>query len=143
MVGKKETHKHDPNGYGSKISLLSRLVLVLNSPLILSIRCRHPILINFEVNGERYQKIRRVFGQGWGEYRGAINIITKYIGGSYIYRDHIGDPGNRVPLNIVPAKEQRRALKILNDKIFDKNAFSFSPDVLNKLLPERFWNFRI
>ena len=99
------------------------------------------ILKNFEVNGERYQKIRRVFGQGWGEYRGAINVITKYIGGSYVYRDHIGDPGDRVPLNIVPAKEQRRALKILNDKIFDKNAFSFSPDVLNKLLPERFWNF--
>ena len=99
------------------------------------------ILKNFEVNGERYQKIRRVFGQGWGEYRGAINVITKYIGGSYVYRDHIGDPGDRVPLNIVSAKEQRRALKILNDKIFDKNAFSFSPDVLNKLLPERFWNF--
>ena len=99
------------------------------------------ILYNFEIDGGRYQKIRRVFGQGWGEYRGAINIITKYIGGSYIYRDHIGDPGNRKPLNIVSASEQRRALKILNDKIFHKDAFSFSPDLLNKLLPERFWNF--
>ena len=99
------------------------------------------ILYNFEIDGERYQKIRRVFGQGWGEYRGAINIITKYIGGSYIYRDHIGDPGDRIPINLVSAIEQRRALQILNDQIFHKDAFSFSPDLLNKLLPERFWNF--
>tara|TARA_Y100001935_G_C17310496_1_gene515682 strand:- start:1890 stop:4514 length:2625 start_codon:yes stop_codon:yes gene_type:complete len=100
------------------------------------------ILNNFEVEGEQYQKIRRVFGQGWGEYRGAINVITKYIGGSYIYRDHIGDPGNRQPLNIVPASQQRKALQLLNDKIFHKDAFSFSPELLNKLLPSRFWNFR-
>ena len=76
------------------------------------------LLDNFEIEGKRYQKLRRVFGQGWGEYRRAVSTATKFVGGSYIYRDHIGDPGDRIPFNLVPASEQRRAMQILNNHIF-------------------------
>ena len=100
------------------------------------------LLNNFEIEGNRYQKLRRVFWQGWGEYRRAVFTTTKFIGGSYIYRDHIGDQGDRIPFNLVPASDQKRALQILNDHIFHKDAFGFSPELLNKLMPERLGTFR-
>lgn len=96
---------------------------------------------NFEMDGERYQKMRLAFSQGLTEYALAGMNIARYIGGIHSYRDHVGDPNGRIPFEVVPAEEQRSALKFLTDNIFAKNAFQFSPDLLNKLAAERFWDF--
>lgn len=96
----------------------------------------------FEKKGQRYQKFRLVFGQAIGEYAIAAATVPKFVGGIYMYRDHIGDPHGRVPFRVVSAEKQRQALKFLNERIFAPDAFSFSPDLLNKLVPERFWDFQ-
>ncbi len=96
----------------------------------------------FEKKGQRYQKFRRVFSQGLGEYLLAALTIPRYIGGLYMHRDHIGDPGGRPPFEVVPAEKQRAALTFIIDRLFAEDAFQFSPDLLNKLAPERFWDFQ-
>jgi hypothetical protein len=95
----------------------------------------------FEKKGERYPRLRQIFLAGINEY--AITGLTaaKFIGGIYHRRDHIGDSGNRLPLEVVPAEQQRSALKFLIDTYFSPNSFSFDPDLLNKLAPERNWDF--
>ena len=96
----------------------------------------------FEKTGEKYSKIRRVFGRGLRHYLGAARNIAKYIGGIHHSRHHIGDPGGDNPFSIVPAKKQREALNFILKNILAENAFNFDPDLLNKLAPEREWDFK-
>jgi hypothetical protein len=95
----------------------------------------------FETPGEQYQKLRRVFGQGIGEYRTAVRNVTKYIGGLYHRYDHVGDPGGRVPYEPVPAAKQREALDFLARQIFAPNAFEIPSSLMNKLATERLNDF--
>lgn len=96
---------------------------------------------HFEKDGERYPKLRQVFFQGINEYALAGLTASKFIGGIYHRRDHIGDPGNRPPFEVVPAKKQREALDFLVKTFFSPNSFGFSPELLNKLAPDQQWDF--
>ena len=95
----------------------------------------------FEKPGNRYQKLRQVFNQGIWQYYGAVFTVTKHIGGIYHSRDHVGTPHSRVPFDPVSFAKQREAFKFLKTHIFGPEAFSFSPELLNKLAPERFMDF--
>ncbi len=95
----------------------------------------------FEKGGGRYPKFRRVFNRGFDQYRVAVMNVTKFIGGIYHRRDHIGDPNGRVPFEPVPAVKQREALEFLIENVLSRDAFDFPPRLLNKLAPERFWDF--
>tara|TARA_Y100001968_G_scaffold207396_1_gene190596 strand:+ start:1797 stop:4421 length:2625 start_codon:yes stop_codon:yes gene_type:complete len=96
------------------------------------------LLVNFEKEGERYPKLRSVFWAGMSEYYGASRNIPKFIGGIYHSRHHIGQKSNVLPMTVVDPNDQRRALNFLLDNILASNAFSFEPDFLNKMAPERY-----
>ncbi len=100
------------------------------------------LLNKFEVSGGTYQKIRSVFSQGIGEYMYAGRSATKFIGGINFSRNHIGDFSQQSPFTIIDSKSQREALDFILVNYFDKNAFNFSPELLNKLAPERKEDFR-
>ncbi|MCB0277736.1 MAG: zinc-dependent metalloprotease [Calditrichaeota bacterium] len=99
------------------------------------------MLDTFDEDGERYPRLRRVFSQGISEYALAALTVTKFVGGLYHHRDHIGDPGNRPPFEVVPAGKQREALNFLCETYFRPNSFEFDPRLLNRLAPERNWDF--
>ncbi|MCB0833493.1 MAG: zinc-dependent metalloprotease [Bacteroidetes bacterium] len=96
---------------------------------------------NFETKGQRYQKLRMVFGQAIREYFLASATVSKFVGGMYHRRDHVGDPNGRLPFEPVPAEKQLAALTFINTHILGPEAFRFSPDLLNKLASERFYDF--
>jgi hypothetical protein len=91
--------------------------------------------------GQRYSRYRVMFSQGMREYSYGGSIVSKFVGGVYHRRDHVGDPGGRLPFEPVPAATQRRALKVLADRIFSEKAFQFPPDFLNKIAPEMMPDF--
>ena len=96
------------------------------------------LLNNFEKDGDRYPKIRNMFYEGLWEFYGASRNVSKFIGGIYHSRHHIGQYENyETPLKVVESKKQRNALYFLINNILDKDAFAFSPNLLNKLAPER------
>lgn len=99
------------------------------------------LLEKFEIHGGRYQKIRSVFSQGIGEYINAGISSTKFVGGIYFNRNHIGDVGQQNPFVVVDANKQRETLDFLSEYFFDQDAFNFDPDLLNKLSPERHEDF--
>ena len=94
-----------------------------------------------EKQGEGYQVLRRSFNGALGQTGQALFMASKYIGGVYHYRSHVGDPGSKLPFEPVPVEQQRQALQLLRDNLFAPTAFKFSPQLLNKLQNERFINF--
>ena len=94
-----------------------------------------------ERQGEGYQVLRRSFNSALGQSGQALFLASKYIGGVYHYRSHVGDPGNRLPFEPVPAERQKQALQLLSENLFAPAAFQFKPQLLNKLENERFINF--
>jgi len=97
---------------------------------------------HFETDGAQYSKLRRIFGRGLRQYYSASRNIAKFIGGIYHSRHHVGDPGGKNPFKVVTAEKQRTALDFLLKKILAEDAFNFDPDLLNKLAPERDWDFK-
>jgi len=91
--------------------------------------------------GEGYQVLRRSFNVAFGQEGYGLLLASKYIGGVYHYRDHVGDPGNRLPFHPVPAAKQKEALELLREHLFSPGAFRFSPQLLNKLASTRFTDF--
>ena len=99
------------------------------------------VVDKFERKGERYQTLRRVFGWGFRPYWMGATNVSRYIGGIHHHRDHVGDPGGRVPLQPVSPARQREALDFLVEHVFGPGAFRWKPQLLNKLAPERWTDF--
>jgi len=89
------------------------------------------------ISGEGYQIMRRAMDGSLTEYSRALLTVSKYVGGIYHYRDHVGDPNGRVPYVPVPAAKQREALEFLRTYAFSEKAFHLPPGLLDRLAIER------
>ena len=87
--------------------------------------------------GEGYQRTRMAFGVLLQQYGNAAHLISNFVGGEYMHRDHRGDPNGRDPLEPVKGDKQREALTFLEQHLFSDQAFQFSPQLLRRLAPDR------
>ena len=87
--------------------------------------------------GEGYQKTRQGFGVVLREYGNGAHLISKFIGGVSMNRDHVGDPNGRDPFVVVPPQKQREALRFLEQHILTDRPFRFSPKLLRRLGSDR------
>src|ERR1700733_4104373 len=87
--------------------------------------------------GEGYQIMRRSMDASLHEYFRGLLTVSKYVGGIYHYRDHVGDPNGRVPYVPVPAAKQREALEFLRTFAFSEKAFQLPPGLLDRLAIDR------
>ncbi|MBD2354106.1 zinc-dependent metalloprotease [Tolypothrix sp. FACHB-123] len=102
----------------------------------------------YPVAGESYSDLSDRFGSVLGNYFQNIFYTTKYIGGQSFYRVHAGElPSKagvrqrRLPFEPVPVEKQRQALETLQKYVFAEDAFNFSPELLNKLAPSRWYHW--
>lgn len=91
--------------------------------------------------GEGYQRLRVAFGMLINEYGDAAFLVSNFVGGEYIHRDHRGDPNGRDPFVPVKGAKQREALKFLQDHILNEKPFQFSPELLRRLAAERWMHW--
>ena len=70
------------------------------------------------------------------EYYKTSRIVSKFIGGIEHSRHRVGETED-APLIVIPADDQRKALHFLDKNIFSSEPFTFSPELLSKLAPER------
>jgi len=94
------------------------------------------ILDDTMIDGKSYNHIKNKFQQGLYEYFRASRQIYKFVGGVYFSRHHIGDL-EKDPFVVVDAKDQRRAIDLLDKYIFSSDFFEFPAELLNKLAPTR------
>ncbi len=95
--------------------------------------------------GERYHRLREATTALLMERYRSLQPVTKTVGGMYVARDHKGTPDARPPFRPVSADEQQQAVDLLVETAFAPDAFSFEPERLNKLAPNRrsYWQIPV
>jgi hypothetical protein len=87
--------------------------------------------------GEGYQRARHAFDMLLMQYGDAAYLVSNFVGGEYVHRDHRGDPNGRDPLEPVKPAKQREALKFLREHILTDAPFHFPPQLLRRLAADR------
>jgi hypothetical protein len=90
--------------------------------------------------GENYWRFTRYFNGMLNYYGRSALVVSRYVGGLHIKGNHRGDPGEKPPLVPVSAADQTRALRLLRQYIFSRDAFNFPKDVYLKLAPNPYPN---
>jgi hypothetical protein len=90
-----------------------------------------------------YPVLRRTMDGLLEQYGIGLGMAVKYVGGSYQYRDHRGQPGRRDAVQPVAAVKQREALDFLAERAFAVDAFSVSPKLLDRLAPDRWQHWGV
>lgn len=89
---------------------------------------------------EGYAGVRAAFQDALKRYLDTLSTPLRFVGGEYTTRAHEGDQTQRVPFTPVEKSKQMEALNVLDKYLFNSQAFSFSPEFLSKLAPERQMN---
>lgn len=95
------------------------------------------LMEKFAEPGKGYQQLRRMFGVVLNEYRMALLLTARHVGGSEFTRSYKGDANAKPPFTVVTPKQQREALALLKRHAFTDAAFQFPPELLNSLAPDR------
>ncbi len=91
--------------------------------------------------GEGYQRARQAFNLLLGQYGNGAYLVSRFVGGEHMNRDHRGDPNGRDPFIPAKAGKQREALKFLQEHILTDKPFQFSPQLLRKLAADRWMHW--
>ena len=91
------------------------------------------------VGDDGYNELRVMFDSVFGYYVQQVMNATLYVGGESFNRSRPGDPQGKLPFVPIALSQQREALATLDKYVFAPDAFSFAPELLNKLAPSR-WN---
>lgn len=94
---------------------------------------RGRILDKFVKDGDSWAKARRGYELTLNLQTRASSMMANWIGGAFVYRDKKGDPGDRPPVEVVPAEQQRAALKFVIDNSFNDTAYGLTPKLLERM----------
>ena len=87
--------------------------------------------------GDSWAKTRDAYEMTLSLQLRAVSNMLRWVGGAYIYRDKKGDPNGRLPIEVVPAKKQRDALKFVIDNSFRDDSFGLTEDLLKRMTVDK------
>ena len=91
----------------------------------------------FNEPGSTYTELKATFDSLLRDKGRFAESIAIQIGGVYSNRLVVGQESGMTPFEVVPYKEQKRAMKALNEYLFANDAFVFSPEILKLLQSEK------
>ncbi len=91
----------------------------------------------YGTEGESYQELHDAFLILATQFARSANTISRYIGGVYVNRAMVGQPGATTPFVPVSLSDQERAMAALRRYVFAPNAFAGSADLYNHLRQQR------
>jgi len=93
--------------------------------------------------GERKEQPRHyllaAYGMVMSEKARNMLYVSRVPTGEYFNRNRIGDADAKPPIELLDPKQQRQAIKLLSETIFNDKYFPSDPDLLNQLVPSRDW----
>ena len=91
---------------------------------------RKTILDKFVEDGDSWGKARKGYLMSLGLQTRATTMMSNWLGGTFVNRDKKGDPKDRKPIVVVPAKQQREALDFVLENVFLDEAYGLTPELL-------------
>ena len=92
--------------------------------------------------GLSYHELRDAYIVMLAQIGRSITVLSRHIGGVYINRSVVGQPGATTPFVPVPLEQQQRAMQGLNAHLFSPEAFAGSAELYSHLQEQRrLWNF--
>jgi hypothetical protein len=88
----------------------------------------------FTHSGDTHDAQEQAFFTGWRQLARCVAVANHYVGGEFVSRAHIGDPGAPTPLTAVSRTEARRAFDVLDRRLLGASAFSYSPQTLRQMV---------
>lgn len=98
---------------------------------------RGRILENFVKDGDSWAKARRGYELTLSLQTRAASMMANWVGGAFVNRDKKGDPGDRPPVEVVPAEQQRAALRFVIDTSFHDDAYGLTPKLLERMSADK------
>lgn len=94
---------------------------------------RGRLLDKFVKEGDSWARARRGFELTLALQMRSVSMMSNWIGGAFVHRDKKGDPGDRPPVEVVPAAQQRAALEFVIDTTFRDEAYGLTPQILERM----------
>ena len=92
--------------------------------------------------GESYHELRDAYVVMLAQFSRSISVLAHQIGGIYINRSVVDQPGARTPFMPVGLETQQHAMEALSSHLFAPDALSASQDLYAHLQEQRrLWNF--
>jgi len=91
-------------------------------------------------DGESWAKVRRGYEMTLSVQLRAVSMMSNWLGGAFIHHDKKGDKGGRLPIEVVPAKKQRDALKFVIENTFRDEVFGLTGDLLRRMTVDKWWD---
>ncbi len=88
-------------------------------------------------SGKSYEELLRGFTTATAVLRQAATTASRFIGGVYVDRAMVNQPGAGPPLTPVSLEDQHRAMQVLRDGVFSPDAFAMIDDSASRLLEQR------
>ncbi len=111
-----------------------------NSQMELVRIIRSGLTDKFVKDGDSWSRARRGYLISLSTQMQSLSMMANWVGSAYVYRDKKGDPGDRAPIEVVPAERQRAALQFVIDNAFNDEAFGITPELLAHTTVDKWWD---
>ena len=98
---------------------------------------KNKILAKYNTQGNTYHELKTAYLTLSSQHGNAATVLSRYIGGIYVDRAVIGQPGASQPFTPVALADQKRAMDALAKYVLSPNAFDMPPDLYNHLQEQR------
>jgi hypothetical protein len=98
---------------------------------------RARLIDKFVKDGESWAKVRRGYNITLGMQTRGLSTMANWVGGVFVNRDKKGDRAGRPPLTVVPADQQREALRWTIDNAFFDESFALTPELLQYMSSDK------
>lgn len=98
---------------------------------------RGRILDKFVKDGQSWSRARYGYEMTLAVQTRAVSMMANWVGGAFVNRDKKGDPNGRIPIQVVPAKDQREAFQFVCDNAFQDGAYGLTPELLQHFTTDK------
>ena len=111
-----------------------------DSQIALVKHLRGKIIEDMVEDGESWSEARKAYELLLGKHASAVGVASNWIGGSYLNRHKKGDPDGRLPIENIPAEQQRRALAFVLDNTMQDECYGLSSDLLHRMTVDKWYD---
>lgn len=101
---------------------------------------RSRLLKDFVKDGDSWDRVRYGYELTLSLQTRCLSMMSNWVGGAFVYRDKKGDPNGRKPVQVVPAEQQRAAMRFVIDNSFVDDAFGLTPELSQSMGLDKWWD---